>query len=213
MFVYNVIYNALQRVHIDINNDGLENSITFRDSEIGEIGRKTFARLIKTNEKPYIVNMWDRKFNVELDSEHWTIPIITTKEVRLRVLQWKILHNIYTTNIHLSKMKIKETETSDWCDNIDHSDHAFFDCIKIKPLWSEVEKLFTSRTNALFKIKKEHVIFGILNNQTHLLKTHLQLLNHFILIGKLTISNFRNGQRSNIINMLHNEINLRISFE
>ena len=213
VLVHNVIYNALERVHIENSSEGLEDAITFRDSEIGEIGRKTFTRLIKTNEKPYIVHMWKRKFDVELESEHWTIPIITTKEVRLRVLQWKILHNIYATNIHLSKMKIKETETCDWCDNIDHSDHAFFDCIKIKPLWSEVEKLFTSRTNALFKIKKEHVIFGILNNQTHLLKTHLQLLNHFILIGKLTISNFRNGQRSNIINMLHNEINLRISFE
>ena len=99
---FKVLYNAL--IHLQIKrsrHEGNENKIFFRDIEIGQIGRKAFMRLIKKVEKPFILDMWKRKFDFEIEMEHWTLPYIVTKEIRLRVLQWKILHNVYPTNIHL----------------------------------------------------------------------------------------------------------------
>ena len=54
---------------------------------------------------------------------------VVTKETRLRVLQWKILHNIYPTNILLYKMKVRDDRMCSYCnDAVDCIEHFFFDC-------------------------------------------------------------------------------------
>ena len=50
---------------------------------------------------PCANGFWSRKFGLEIDEHIWSMPSLVTKETRLRVLQWKILHNIYITNITL----------------------------------------------------------------------------------------------------------------
>ena len=107
-------------------------------------------------------------------------------------------------------MKLKNTETCEWCEEIDHSDHAFFDCHKMKPLWNEIENYFSAKTKNIHRIKKQDVMVGILKYQTDLKIKHLNLLNQLILIGKLTISKFRYGNRSDLIYMLHRELMLRV---
>ena len=52
-----------------------------------------------------------------------------TKETRLLVLQWKILHNIYPTNILLYKMKVKYDQMYSYSnDVVDYIEYFFFDC-------------------------------------------------------------------------------------
>ena len=58
--------------------------------------------------EPCAKGFWDSKFSVDLDKNHWSIAFRATKEKRLRVLHFKILHNLYPTNILLCKMKVKE---------------------------------------------------------------------------------------------------------
>ena len=208
--VYNVLYNALCRLQI-LRNEEADVPILFRDTQIGEIGRKSFMRLIKVNQRSFILDMWKRKFNIDIGNEHWLIPTLATKETKLRVLHWKILHNVYPTNIHLYRMKLKDTEMCEWCESVDHTDHAFFSCFKIKPIWSEVEGYFSAKTNKIVKIEKEDAIFGVMKQDTCLNSRQLSFLNHLILIGKLTISKFRYGDRQNIIDMLHRELGMRIT--
>ena len=104
---YNVLYNALIRLDIVNGNQGLDDVVLFRDVEIGQIGRKAFMSFIRNNDLPFILEMWKNKFNIEIGKEHWSLPYQVTKEVRLRTLQWKLLHNVYPTNIHLKRMKIR----------------------------------------------------------------------------------------------------------
>ena len=59
---------------------------------------------------PCANGFWSRKFGLEIDEHIWSIPSLVTKETRLRVLQWKILHNIYPTNILLCKMKVRDDQ-------------------------------------------------------------------------------------------------------
>ena len=60
---------------------------------------------------------WNRKISVDLD-KFWSIAFRATKETRLRVLHWKIRHNIYPTNILLCKMKEKENNKCTYCDKL-----------------------------------------------------------------------------------------------
>ena len=89
---------------------------------------------------PCAKGFWSRKFGLEIDEHIWSIPSLVTKETRLRVLQWKILHNIYPTNILLCKMKVRDDQMCSYCnDVVDYIEHFFFDCPTIKKFWNYME--------------------------------------------------------------------------
>ena len=44
----------------------------------------------------------------------WLLSYKCTQETRLRVPEWKILHNIHPTNILLSKMKVRDNSKSSY---------------------------------------------------------------------------------------------------
>ena len=103
IFVYNVIWNALRDHISEIKNSANKNyaendHILFNGKQVGEIGRKGFMSLIKNNNEivPNIESVWNRKYNTIFQRQHWLIPYLSTSEVRLLVLQWKILHDIYS---------------------------------------------------------------------------------------------------------------------
>ena len=56
-------------------------------------------------------------------------------------------------------MKLKETEICDWCNGIDYSEHAFYECHKIRLLWYEIEKVFSAKTNVKHKITGDDAMF------------------------------------------------------
>ena len=95
-------------------------------------GNNTYERfrkaLIFTHDSvPGAKGFWSRKFGLEIDEHIWSIPSLVTKETRLRVLQWKILHNIYPTNILLCKMKVRDDQMCSYCnDVVDYTEHFFF---------------------------------------------------------------------------------------
>ena len=66
---------------------------------------------------PCANGFWHRKFGTEIDKHIWSLPSLVTKETRLRVLQWKLLHNIYPTNILLCKMKVRDDQML-WCSRL-----------------------------------------------------------------------------------------------
>ena len=85
-------------------------------------------------------SFWKRKFNYDIDEDEWFISFRSSNETRLRVLQWKILHNIYPTNILLSKMKITESNLCSYCSNsVDFIEHFFFQCPKTNIFWKYIE--------------------------------------------------------------------------
>ena len=56
----------------------------------------------------------------------WLLSYKCTQETRLRVPEWKILHNIHPTNILLSKMKVRDNSKSSYfTDTVDVIDLFF----------------------------------------------------------------------------------------
>ena len=87
---------------------------------------KGFRNELADTEKttPCCHMFWNRKFSVELDKQYWLLPRLATKETRLRLLQWKLFHNIYPTNIMLCKMRVRENQRCSYCpDQVDFIEH------------------------------------------------------------------------------------------
>ena len=65
-----------------------------------------------------------KKCHFKFGKHTWLLSYKYTQQLTLRVRQWKILHNIYPTNILLSKMKIKENNKCSYCtDTVDVIGH------------------------------------------------------------------------------------------
>jgi len=75
-------------------------------------------------------------------------PFLTlrvVKDVKLRNLQFKMLHNIYPTMKHLKRWRIKESENCGSCGEIETFKHAVFDCQIAKNSFKNMEDEINAR--------------------------------------------------------------------
>ena len=90
---------------------------------------KIIKQNLKNKEEKHIPNatfFWQRKLGLAIDEQVWNMPRKATKEIHLLEIQWKIVHNLYSTNILLQKMKICETNECSYCpDEVDFLEHFF----------------------------------------------------------------------------------------
>ena len=132
--------------------------------------------------EPCATGFWKRKcnFNVEKNNNKknthkkkqntWLLSYKCTQETRLRVLQWKILHNIYPTNILLSKMKVKENDKCSYCtdtpDVIEYFCFVFVECPVVWQFWNFIEGNILRECSIKVKL---HLIDKILIIKTSLI--------------------------------------------
>ena len=130
IFQYNAIMNAIPRQWLQWIQAGLrEEEIQQSDASI--LNRKLKEIRMHMQQKkekvtPTASSFWVRKLGYITDRDAWSRAKQVTKETRLKVLHWKILHNIYPTNILLNKMNIEETNKCSYCNDIvDFIEHFF----------------------------------------------------------------------------------------
>ena len=139
---------------------------------------------------------------------HWGMANNVTKEVRLQELQWKVLHNIYPTNILLSKMGVARNSHCTYCTNeIDYIEHFFFSCERIAPIWRKVEQTCSDYCKQKITIRPEQAILGY--HDKDMLVANLQMINHVILVAKMCIGKFKYGKPLDIIVMFESELLMR----
>ena len=81
----------------------------FRGTRLTSLTTSVIKQLLLKDRSsvPCCINFWKRKFpEADNDKDTFIRVGLATKETRLRVLQWKIIHNIYPTNILLYKMGV-----------------------------------------------------------------------------------------------------------
>ena len=179
-------------------------SYKFKNINVGKIGRKGFDTLLSHYELSHGSKIWNRLFQIELTKEHWTIAPKCTAEVRLQILQWKILHNIYPTNILLNKMGVRESNLCSTCKVVDHTEHFFYFCNISKPLWQEIQKQILIHTNINIKLDAKRVMLGI--SKDDITKENIRTkINHALLVGKMVISKIKYGKRRHIIDTFNTE--------
>ena len=194
IFQYNALINALPTCWKEWIRDGnyQTENIENREPAIYNTKPKYIKRILENKSQgqritSHACTIWQQKLNVQIDEKVWLMPRKATKEVRLRELQWKIVHRIYPTNIILQKMKVSETNKCTYCvDTTDYLEHFFFECIFVKRLWEHIESLIASVIGKRVKLTKTNVLFGI--DENYLSEKSHNFVNHLLLIGKVCIS-------------------------
>ena len=129
------------RLHLS-NNPSKEDShnMTLNGTPVTSLSVKDFRQLLTEDTQPCSVNFWKKRFDTEIDNRYWEVASNVNQETRLKVLQWKILHNIYPTNILLHKMGIANSGTCNAC----HSGEILLHLRENKPYLATSEKGNTS---------------------------------------------------------------------
>ena len=183
-----------------------EPPVLLLDKPISTYTSKQLRHLLTDTIQPCAVNFWQRKLQTTLDSKYWSLPFTACKETRLRVLQWKILHNIYPTNILLHKMGIAPSEKCNACnaDKKDYIEHFFFTCSKISGLWEHVKRIILMRTGQTLNITTDIALLGFIGESKH-----RGTINYLLTLAKMCISKYRYGEGFPIVLIFERELMIR----
>ena len=190
---YVTVVNAVKRFNKIIGN-GIKQELPdiplFHDKTI--LNARDFRRLLvaKKKSEPLAVQFWKRKYDVNIVKANWLIANKCTQETRLRVLHWKILNNIYPTNIMLHKMKVKDSNKCSLCPGVvDFIDHFFYECPVIKKFWNKIMQFIYYKIDVKIDINIKEVLFGLTSNDIG--DDDLKCINHILLIAKMCVSIFK----------------------
>ena len=202
---YSAVRTALQALVVRSRNLTLN---THTEPQTHMLSAKSIRRLITQDKSspPCSVRFWLNKYNYTITKEHWCVARISTREERLRLLQWKILHNIYPTQILLHKMKIAETNRCS-CGDVDYIEHFFWKCPKLDQFWTNVIRNITLITGENILLQEMDVLFGY--HTENMKNVNVRTINHILLIAKMTISKYKYGTEINPICIFENELAVR----
>ena len=156
-------------------------------------------------------SFWLRRMNIDI-LKQFEIAKTSTKESRLRLLHFKILHNIYPTNIMLYRMREAESENCANCKEKDYIEHMFYECKLLDGFWNHVAQYIQLQTDFRGKIQEKDVLFG-LERRTDMNMKDWRIINSIILIAKMCISKYRYRKGiNNVFLIFEIEMKLRQKF-
>ena len=161
----------------------------------------------KLSVKPNCEAFWERKFySYDFDWLNiWKNIPSNMKEARLITLNWKILSNIYPTNILLAKIGKSNTSKCKICNVEDYLEHFFFYCKNVRCLWDEINSTILRKTDKKVYLTVTDCLFGYYKGT----KEEMQIINTLIIVGKLCVSKFKYGNYPNLLVLLKQEIRYR----
>ena len=133
----------------------------------------------------------------------------SVSECKLLELQFKILHDIYPTATSLKKMKIKASDTCDFCGEIETPIHFFILCETTDQIWTEAEKIVSNFLGFKFNYTEKSKLFGIYEDNSVLKGHQRNFINKVNLIVKIAISRFKFYKNLNVKIYFANELKFR----
>lgn len=143
---------------------------------------------------------------------YFTVAKGATSETKLKNLHFRIIHNIYPSNLLLHRMKIKSSPLCDLCAEIDHIVHMFYSCPHLKPFWILIESYLDKIVKEKVCIKPEYALLGILKDDIGCSRKSLDEANHLLLISRLSIIKYRCASFKNLDFIFRFELGLRKKF-
>ena len=209
-FQYFALFNALPvDWRIPQIEDWHTNEPMFCKEKVSQFTTKSVrVNLVKKREKlPGSVSFWRRKF-IDVDiMPYFKLLYDCTKETRLRSLQWKIMHNIYPTNILLYKMGKVDSSDCSHCGVRDFIEHFFCECIVVRQIWSVLEEKIELLVGNHLILTDVIKLFGV--TSANVPACFVRKINHLLLVVKMCISKFKFGSYNNLIHLFEYELKLR----
>ena len=137
----------------------------------------TWYILLLYHAMSYHVNFGYQKDDLR---KFYLLPFEVTKEVKLSMFQYKIIHNILCTKSLLFKMKKEDSPRCPFCP-VDHTIiHLFTECAQATLFWKEFLDWASRMVNSKLSLSIKEIMFGIINNDSKFCLA----LNHLVIIGK-----------------------------
>ena len=192
-----------------LNLETTENRVKKYAHILNHPSSKMRTLIVNTKVTPCGQAFWNRKFGIDI-SRKYDIALNSVSESRLRLLHFKICHNIWPTNIRLHRMKLIKSEKCEICREPDFLEHFFVNCSKLKDFWKNVFRTINSYTTYKFNEDLLSILFGITQDETtKAAKADLKIANSIILIGKLCISKMRFGHLKDLMLIFDIEFGIR----
>ena len=214
IFDYNALYNSIPdnwKSKLNNTNNILSQNLPSTDYTILKLNNYELRNLIislKTNSKCN-EQFWERKLGFEV-SKHYDIAYKATKESRLRLLHFKIMHNIYPTNILLYKMKVRPNILCNVCKVTDFIEHFFVECQQIEGFWNFVSSYIKYMINIQVKLNTKDILLGLTySDHNNIKREDIDYINYIILLGKHCISKLKYGNINSIYLVFELELSLR----
>ena len=93
----------------------------------------------------------------------YSLPFLVTKEIKLSIFQFKIIHNILYTNCILYKMKKVQDPHCPFCTD-QTVGHLFVSCPISSSFWSDFIKWYHSVPKKTLSLSKNEIIYRVLTN-------------------------------------------------
>ena len=113
-------------------------------------------------------------------SKIYLLPFKATREIKLTMFQYKIIHRILPTNSLLYKMKIFASPFCPFCPSECQTLwHLFVNCKHANSFWDGFREWYSTSSNTKMLMSELEIMFGIIRCHNYCLA-----LNHLIILGK-----------------------------
>ena len=212
MFIYSVmktaILNSIQR-NPTLTNRGIDGYKvqTLDNSKIREILDFDINDAIKICGKQF----WERKFCNDHIFQKYLNSMSHIKETKLKVMLFKIFHNIHHTRILLKKWGEVDDDHCD-CGEKDFIEHCLSDCPLLIPLWNRIELEIQNITNKRLRLSSAMKIFGLSKQDANSFNIGMEetaMVNNIIAVAKFSINKAKSSASSNYATVFEFEWDVR----
>mgnify|MGYP000300200845 FL=1 len=136
----------------------------------------------------------------------YLLPFNVTKETKLSMLQYKIIHNILPYGNRLYMMKILNSPLCNYCNLLETLPHMLVECNTVHDFWVKAISWWNSQSGNSYAVNVLSILYGY-----YPAERTTRLFNYYILLGKryifvqrlelktLTMSQFLDFVRNKIV--------------
>jgi hypothetical protein len=129
---------------------------------------------------------------MQLDTEYWELiyetPFTLTKNTKILMTQYKIIHRILAVGCNLKKWKITINDQCSECKSKDTIEHFIYDCPISLQLWASIHAWWKNVFHFSIQITSLEIIFGLPNenkdNMIHIYNLVILYAKHYIYTNK-----------------------------
>ena len=173
------------RTQSRFNNDNDQYNTEASLTTKGITCKQSCSIFVKRKFKEPLANNRLRRLGVnELDeiNEIHSPSFRMTKETKLSIFQFKIIHNILPHRVLLYKMKITDSDLCLYCGSQETLQHLLASCPLLRTFWSDVLTWWNSSSRCSILFDELKILYGYNPGDPRCL-----LLNYYILIAKFHI--------------------------
>ena len=94
----------------------------------------------------------------------YNIPFKLTKDTRVVIFEFKILHYILPTNATLFRNKIMQHDKCHLCDQMQTLNHLFVSCSDVHTFWQSFPRWWNVKNDVFINLNDETMIYGFTND-------------------------------------------------